>query len=155
MGSKKSNTDEWSLDNASYAQVLSKFGLTPTLDAFASQSNTKCARYFSKLPETNTAGVNFFNQTINISDILYVCPPISCISRAWRVLTKISGLTSIIVVPYWRSHAFFADFLEKDQFKPCIKSHFIFDASFISKSDSCMFNGSTKFATLAMLVIVD
>ncbi len=155
MGSKKSHTDEWSLDNASYSKVISTFGLVPSLDTFASPDNAKCDRFYSKLPETNTSGVNFFNQTLDPSDILYVCPPVNCISRAWRTITRIPGLTSIVVVPYWRSHAFFADFLEKDQFKSCVKSHFIFDASFTSKSDSCLFNGSTKFATLAMLVITD
>ena len=155
MGSKKTSTDEWSLDNESYSQVLSRFSVVPTIDAFAAPDNTKCERFFSKWPETNTAGVNFFSQIIDPTEILYVCPPISCISRAWRTISKINGLTSIMVVPYWRSHAFFADFLEKDQFKSCIKSYFIFDANFTSKSESCLFNGSTKFATLAMLITVD
>ena len=153
MGSKKYSTDEWSLDDQSYLKITSTFKISPNLDAFATESNTKCPRFYSKLPETKTSGVNFFNQQIDPQDILYVCPPISCVQRAWRTVTKVPGLKSIFVAPYWRSHAFFADFLEQDQFKPCVKSHLIFDASFVCNSESCLFNGATKFATLAMLVI--
>ena len=153
-GSKKSktSTDEWSLDSTAYSTILERFSLSPTVDTFASSENAKCKVYFSKLPETTTSGVDFFRQKLGGDEIYFVCPPICHIQRAWRKVTQTKGITAIVCIPYWKSHAYFADLLEADNFKPCIKDHFCFKANFVSKSDSCLFNGVTKFDMIALLV---
>ena len=151
-GSKKNSTDEWTLDETSFKTVLEKFQVTPDLDTFASYENKKCDRFYAKIPELGCEAVDFFLQTL-YSDIVYwVCPPVCHIIRAWRTITKQKDLTVIFVVPYWRSHTFYAEFLDQDHFKNCVVDHLIFPASFISKSESCLFNGTTSFNTLAMLI---
>ena len=152
-GSKSSNnTDEWSLELDSYHMVTQKFNTLPTIDGFASFDNAKCPAYFSKLPEAEAAGTDFFHQKLLTSEIYFICPPIVNIIRAWRKVIQTPNLTVIFCCPFWRSHTFYSEFLETDQYKPCVKDHLIFKASFVSKSDSCMFNGSTNFEMLALLI---
>ena len=126
--------------------------MTPDLDCFASQDNAKCDLYYSKLPEANSFGINFFYQKLNSDHILYVCPPVSAIQRAWRKIVQTPNVVALLCVPYWRSHAYYADFLETDRFKPCVKDFFRFKSHFVSKSESCLFNGVTNFEMLALLI---
>ena len=55
-----SSTDEWVFDDYSYANICSFFGKVPTIDAFATSTNARCFKFFSKIPQVGSLGVNFF-----------------------------------------------------------------------------------------------
>ncbi len=58
LGSKfSSSTDEWSIDKISYDAILNYFNVVPTVDCFSSNSNSKCLKFFSKIPQVGTAGI--------------------------------------------------------------------------------------------------
>ena len=66
LGSKFINlTDEWLIDLATFKMIFNYFRLIPTVDCFASDSNFKCTKFFSKIPQLNTVGVNFFHAAID------------------------------------------------------------------------------------------
>ena len=72
LGSKfSSSTDEWSIDKISYDAILNYFNVVPTVDCFSSNSNSKCLKLFSKIPQVGTAGIDFFAQTLICSEVYW------------------------------------------------------------------------------------
>ncbi len=151
-GSKKDSMDDWGLDTKSFKKVVGFLGTNLTVDALASESNSRCPVYFSKLPETKSSGVDFFLQPLQQNHVYWISPSVCLIQRAWRTVLNSKGMTAIFAVPNCLSNTFYADFKDKDNFKSVIVKQLIFYATFRAKSASCLFNGSTKFDTLVMLV---
>ena len=73
-GSRDFHKDDVSLDFESMAKIFEEFGCFQ-VDTFASASNTKGARFFSRLDVPHTAGVNFFHQKLNVADSHFCFPP--------------------------------------------------------------------------------
>lgn len=61
--SKNFDLHDFSMDFDNFCILYAKFGPFE-LDCFASMSNKKCIRYYSKFNETQSEGVNFFAQKI-------------------------------------------------------------------------------------------
>jgi hypothetical protein len=82
-GSKFSrSTDEWAVHRPDLAVVFGKFGFLPDVDCFASALNTVCPVYFSVIPQLDSAGVDFFAQTLVPGLNYYCCPPVKCLPAA-------------------------------------------------------------------------
>ncbi len=152
-GSKRITTDEWGLSPESYNYITKHFNFYPDTDAFASEIMTKCAVFYSKLPDRKTSGVDFFLQELSTQRKYFACPPVKLIHKAWRTIVNTPGLSILFLVPNWRSNAFYAAFLDHDDFKPCIKKYKVFQASFVSASENCLFKGETPFSMLAMMIV--
>ena len=52
-----------------YLMIFNYFRLIPTVDCFASDSNFKCTKFFSKIPQLNAVGVNFFMQILISTEV--------------------------------------------------------------------------------------
>jgi hypothetical protein len=73
MGSKFSHsTDEWSVNREDLIALFSRLSFWPTVDAFASAHNHVCDKYFSYLPQTGSAGVNFFAQMLSVTGKIFL-----------------------------------------------------------------------------------
>ena len=149
MGSKAIPTDEWGLSD--YAKVTHKLNIVPSVDAFASESNSKCKKFFSRLPSKKSCGTNFFIQDLVPSECYYACPPPKLIARTWLNVTSTPNLKVLLVVPLWYSHSYMALLKTKDGFHKLISRHCIFKAEF-DQSHNSIFCHSSKFYMLAVVI---
>ena len=68
-------------------------------DLFASSTNNRLKKYYSKIASPNCAGINAFAQDWS-KDFNYCCPPVKLIPDVIQHL-KINGSHGILVVPWW------------------------------------------------------
>lgn len=100
---------EWSLNIDAFKVIERNFG-TPEIDLFASANNHKCKKYVSWYRDSGAYGIDAF--TLDWSTFyFYAFPPFALISR---VLQKILNekADGIIVVPLWKSQAWYPLFLK-------------------------------------------
>jgi hypothetical protein len=63
LGSKlNSSTDEWCIDRQDLADVFTTLDYWPSFDCMATSRNSVCEKFFSKIPQIGSAGVNFLCQ---------------------------------------------------------------------------------------------
>ena len=67
-----SSTDEWSVNEYAYKQIVKYFQIVPSLDCFSSVANNMCKHFYSKVPQSGSRGVNFFCQKLSPLDILWL-----------------------------------------------------------------------------------
>jgi hypothetical protein len=76
LGSKlSSSTDEWCIDREDLANVFGKLKYKPEVDCMATRTNAICEKFFSKIPQISSKGVNFLAQSLETSVCYYYCPP--------------------------------------------------------------------------------
>ena len=75
MGSRDFHSDDITIDMQSFAIAEEVFGKL-TVDCFASASNTKCERFFSRKDVPGSSGVDFFMQSLRQEDNHWVFSPI-------------------------------------------------------------------------------
>ena len=82
-----------------YCQAVAIFGLSPSIDLFASRLNHKNETYDSFKPDPGSIVVNAFHMSWT-SYLFYAFPPF-CIFQ--KTLTKIQQdkATGLLVVPFW------------------------------------------------------
>lgn len=102
------DTNDFGLDGNSFQLICSKFG-KPSIDLFASCHTFKCPRYISWFPDPGSICADAF--TVEWKEFFYAFPPFSLIPR---VLKKIQNDRSrgILVVPNWKSQAWFPIFMK-------------------------------------------
>jgi len=107
LGSKFSlNTDEWSLDRSILSSVFAQARFLPGVDCFATQQNAVVPNFFSRLFDSQAAGINFFAQTLLPSVNYFCCPPISLIIPCVRKLEALPHVSFLLLVPEWPSANF-------------------------------------------------
>ncbi len=87
MEEESYSTDEWGLQEEHFQLLLQEFQVQPTIDAFASQFNNRCASFYSNTSQKGAAGIDFFAQELRRGEVYYCCPPVKlaahCIRRIW------------------------------------------------------------------------
>ena len=148
--SRNFDLNDYSIDFESFCKISSMFGEFE-LDCFASFSNKKCVRYFSKFFEPLAEGQNFFAQRLPNCNLL-VFPPTHLVIPALYHLLKFNS-HGCLIVPEWSSSVFWT-FLCDDgrHFNNFVKSIYVFSPNYISGDHvtSTMFHGVKKFNTLAL-----
>ena len=151
-GSKPVDKDEWQVSLEDYNMCMKKMGVSPTVDGMAVKSNARCDVFFSRLPELDSAGVDFFWQPLLSTEIYFLCPPIKLIQRVINKVLAAKGITVVLLIPHWRSHPFYTALRDKQAFKSCIVKHFTFNALFESSVPQCMFMGRKAFNMICLLI---
>ena len=78
------STDEWGIQDK-YIRMLEKIaGLQIDCDVFASFLNRKTQKYYSKLAEVESSGVDAFMQDWGENKYNYVCPPVSLAIETYK-----------------------------------------------------------------------
>ena len=148
--SKNFDLHDFSIDFDNYVILCKKFGPFE-LDCFASASNKKCIKFYSKFSESKAEGVNFFAQRIPNCN-LFVFPPIHLVIPALYHLQKFNSF-GCFIVPKWVS-AHFWTFLCADgrHFNKFVLSVYIFSPFYVCGDHiiNSMFKGVKKFETLAI-----
>ena len=104
LGSKFSqSTDEWGVSRNLHQQLFSSWEIQPTVDCFASSTNKICGKFFSKIPQIGSSGVNFFVQDLKVHETYFCCPPTKLVGHTWHHLLNHNELTAILICPVWKS----------------------------------------------------
>ena len=102
-GSRVRDSDDWSLDDFTCADLKRQFGPF-SLDPFADSSNAKATKFYSDFLCPDTSGINAFAHTWNNENV-WLCPPVSKIIPTIRKILQ-SSLSGILIVPNWKTSSF-------------------------------------------------
>lgn len=155
LGSKFSqSSDEWGIARNHLDKIFKQLNLVPTIDAFASEANSICTRFFSKIPQNNCTGINFFAQVLNSHEIYFCCPPVKEIIYTFKKLINTPQIRAILIIPNWHSANFWPFLHNGQQFRHEIKDVIIFSPEFLifNKVDS-LFSRKPNFQMLALKIV--
>lgn len=100
--------NDFKLDSISFSKIQSKLGV-PQIDLFASHQTNQCKNYYSWFPDPGCIGVDAFSYKWDT--FFYAFPPFSLVARVLKKVINDSA-TGIIVVPNWKTQAWYPVFKE-------------------------------------------
>lgn len=108
--SRVKNIDtEWELSGAAFESIISTFGL-PSIDLFATRSNSKCDYYCSWHRDPDAFAIDAFTLDWGTADF-YAFPPFALVLRVLRKVIS-DQACGIVVVPNWPAQPWFPMFME-------------------------------------------
>jgi hypothetical protein len=124
------STDEWSVDRENLEEVFSQLDIRPTVDGFASSSNTVCRKFFSKWPQLHSSGVNFFAQQLQPREVYFCCPPVKDIGHTLNKLQACAHVTAILAFPLWTGHVYWGMLRQAGGYIPQISRWMVQEPAF-------------------------
>ena len=153
LGSKlNSSSDEYGIDHDHFNFLQQYFKVIFEIDAFASYRNRRCSRFISKIPQNEAFDVDFFLCNLNVKLLFYIHPPTHLIRKVISKILLYSDFHGVLIVPIWRSSAFWSCLIDKSFFSWFIQDFVIFNPTYVSFSKDTIFKGQKKFKTLAILI---
>jgi len=110
--SKVRDTDDWSIDEVSFAHLQNRFGFE--IDLFASSSNKRCKKFYSEFYTQDCLGVEAFAQRWD-EGMLWVCPPIKFLEKTAQRI-RASCCKGVLLIPNWPTSSFFTTFIREGKF---------------------------------------
>ena len=154
LGSKSTDTDEWSIDPSDFQAICEKFQVQPSVDLFAAPDNTKCTLFYSKLPCDKALGINCFIYKLQAHTTFWACPPVKLIPKALNMILSQPNIKVLFCVPHWIGATFWPLFTDGNKYKTFIKDNVIFNTNFSAKSANCVFLGRKNFNMICFLIII-
>lgn len=102
---KELGNTEWELNDTHFQKIVSVFG-EPSIDLFASRTNSKCQDYVSWHPDPGAIAVDAFTICWSNYYLFYAFPPFSMVLKTLEKIIS-DGATGIVVVPYWTTQPWF------------------------------------------------
>ena len=155
LGSKLfASSDEWSIDKASFRRICHSFGIEPTIDGFATRENSLLPRFYSKIPQVGTQGVNFFTVQLSCTEIYWLQPPVDMLSKVIGfILQSKKEVLAIISFPEWPLAPFWPMVVRGRRFAPFVRAAVYTNPFYIKFNDaSNLFTGRKKFRHISILV---
>ena len=151
IGSKSIDENNVSLNFNSFSQLLEAFPeVRVDVDGFAQYCNRKAEIFFSKMPEPESTGVNFFSQRL-FPYLSYYCFPPPGVILATILHLSSYQTSGLLVIPIWPSSSFWTNIVPDGRHLPgWAKRIFRFRAGFITDPDvlSSTFKDPATFDTL-------
>ena len=110
VGSRSFDKDDWGIDDPSFYVLQSRFlprGFT--LDPFASTSNARCSRFFSRYAYPGSLATDAFSVDWS-NECIFVSPPIGKLIAAWKKISTTPNVQGVINFPLWKSATFWPVF---------------------------------------------
>ena len=147
--SKMKDADDWSIDNETFLFVCQRFG-HPSIDRFADNLNAKLPVFNTKFYCPGTCAVDAFTQDWSVH-FNWLNPPVKLIPAVIRHarLTRAQG---ILHVPCWPSSHFWPLLHDGRSFRSFVEDWCSLQPTFSSFRADCIFNGRTKFSTVALKI---
>ena len=102
-GSRFFDKDDWGVDEASFSVLQFRFLPTGfTLDPFATPSNARVDRFYSKYAYPGSIVTDAFSVSWD-NECLFVCPPIGKLISAWKKISLTKNVRGVVVFPVWKS----------------------------------------------------
>jgi hypothetical protein len=108
--SKMADSDDWSIDEVTFQDLKKEFDLKT--DIFASETNARLRRFFSKFYSADCSGVDAFAQIWSRG--CFMAPPVSLLSQTADEIAKRKNCEGIIIMPNWPTSMFFGKFFEEE-----------------------------------------
>ena len=108
LGSRDFHSDDISVDTLTFQKAHDMFGPF-VVDGFASASNAKCEKFFTKRDVPGSSGHDFFMQQLNPDEGHWLFPPIGRLCQAVMHLSYWKAW-GVLVVPVWPRSSFFSFF---------------------------------------------
>jgi hypothetical protein len=102
-GSKSFDSDDWSIDGASFEALQGITGKF-TVDLFADEANARVPRFFSNFFSPKCEGVDAFAQSWE-NEHCWACPPVKLIIRTVEKI-RVTNCSGCLVVPEWQAAHF-------------------------------------------------
>jgi hypothetical protein len=115
------SADEWGLQEEHFQQLMQEFQVQPTIDAFASQFNARCASFYSKTSQRGTTGTDFFAQILRRGEIYSCCPPVKLEAHCNRRIWSSKGIQAVLVLPYQAGASYWPLLLNGDSYRAEVK----------------------------------
>jgi len=109
--SKTKDTDNWSIDEASFQFLNEQFRFET--DIFADKNNRRTPRFFSKYFDQGTSGVDAFSMPWGNWGMLWICPPVSELVKTHRRIIG-SQVQGVIILPRWQTSSFIHLFIDEE-----------------------------------------
>ena len=103
VGSRSFDKDDWGVDDASFSVLQSRFlpqGFS--VDLFASTSNARCPRFFSRYAYPGLMATDAFSMDWS-DECAFITPPIGKIIPAWKKIGATPRLKGVILFPLWKT----------------------------------------------------
>ncbi len=110
-GSKRKDSDNWSVDAWSFQRLEHLMGEEFEMDVFADHLNRRTAKFFSLYYDEDTQGVDAFAQDWSKAGTLWICPPISGLIQTYRKIMR-GGGKGVLILPMWETSTYFSYFFE-------------------------------------------
>ena len=144
----ENSSDEWGIQEK-YVRMLEKIArFRIDCDVFASFINRTTEKYYSKLAEIESSGVDAFSQDWGENNYNFICPPVSLAIEVYKKI-RAEPSRGILVLPYWKRNCFWPtltfdgvhlhdEFTKFHDFRARIKT------SVLNDSSSAFVHGETK-----------
>jgi hypothetical protein len=154
LGSKmSSSTDEWCIDREDLSTVFSVLKYTPDFDCMATRSNSVCKRFYSKIPQIGSQGVNFLCQDLRTDCNYFCCPPIKMVGQVVRHLLEKKNVNCLLVLPVWPSAVFWVSLHQNSTFcNAVVKTHKFQPKFFMSNGAQSLFARNPHFEMIAYVL---
>ena len=148
--SKMTDSDDWTIDLASFTLINSRFGHF-TVDRFSSDTNNKLPIFNSSCYVPGTSGVNAFTMDWSHHNN-WLCPPISLIISVIKHL-RLCGAEGTLLVPVWPSSSFWPILYPNGTtMASFVKDFMIVDPFYISTVTTSVFSGHQSFKSIALKI---
>ena len=109
-GSRYFDRDDWGVDEATFSVLQFRFAPSGfSLDPFATPSNARVSRFFSKYAYPGSMATDAFSVSWE-DECLFVCPPIGKLISAWKKITLTKNVKGVIIFPIWKSSLYWPVF---------------------------------------------
>jgi hypothetical protein len=139
--SKEIDFDDYQVSNEFFQEVCRDMGLSPEVDLFADERNTKAPKFFSLSYCQGTLGVNAFYYDWSLRGLNWIFVPPRLILRAINHL-ELCKAAAFILVPQWKT-SYFYPFLQKLRTTSAYKKHLVYSGKniFILGADTSSYFG--------------
>ena len=110
-GSKSFDTDTWGISDQDFDMLDQDYGPF-SIDLFADQTSTRCARFYSFAPVRGCCGVDAFTHDWS-GENAWICPPIALAVRTLKKIAQ-SRMTGVLVLPRWPTQRYWPLIHPKD-----------------------------------------
>ena len=151
--SRDLDTTDYGISHDAF-DAISKVWGPFTIDAFASDSNRRVKRFFSRLYSQVAEGVDAFSQSWD-GEHLWACPPVSLVGKALKHLVASENASAVFCMPKWETATFWLLLVPDGRhFANCVKNHVEFAPKYFSGQTvkSKMFRGVPRWDTLCVFV---
>ncbi len=112
-GSKIKNSDNWSIDSASFNELNEIFKFE--MDLFADEQNAKTRDYCSLYFQKTAVAIEAFSTNWSEFGMCWICPPISLLIQVNNRI-QTSQCKGVIILPVWKTSSFYTYFLNENEF---------------------------------------
>ena len=119
----------------------------------ATGKNAICKKFYSKIPQVGTCGVNFLCQELCPKVSYFCCPPVKLIGKVVGHLLSKPGVNCLLILPVWVSTAFWVALHQNENFQKAIVKELRFKPKFfMSNGAQSLFSRNPHFEIVAYVL---